>query len=707
MNVLAPATWRNLTPYIPLLAYILFACAIALAGYQGFRKTESLIQAEKLSDLGAIADLKVDQIVTWRELHRRRAKTFSGGSLLAAEFRLWLEKGKSSDEQEQKILRLLTGLQPIHGYATASLLDRQGVLRITTGNVATLDEAEVKLAQEAMNGRQPIFSDIDKNSPGSQMVRIFLAAPLVDAHDKDGQVVGAIVLRIDPYDFLYPLIQSWPGENLSAETLLVRQEGDKVVFINELRHQKGTALSLRIPLSTPDLPAAMVIHGARSTMNGIDYRGVPVVAAMRQVPGTTWYMIAKMDKDEIFAPINQLKRWAASLGLAYAVIGGLFFFVWLRGVQARQKQLKAEHDAALEREMRIRHFEFLTKYANDIILLSDEKGRIVDANVRAVEAYGYTREELLRMRITDLCSADNDHAAHGGQVKKILESVELRFEDIHLRKDGRRFPVEVSARVIEVQNARYIQGIIRDLGERKQLEEMRAKMEHAGRLNIAGEMASGMAHELSQPLTACNNYLEVCLRRMEEETWDREKLRSTLRLASIQAERAGKIINHLKDMVRKQGHERVLIDVNLLAREVMSLLEDEIKRLGISLYMTLSPLPQVMACRVEIEQVLYNLYKNAIEAMHSWPQRELRVSSSLTETGEVLIAVSDSGKGILPSEMENLFNPFHSTKKGGLGLGLVICRSIVENHGGQIWGTAKREFGAEFCFTLPVEVLHE
>jgi two-component system sensor kinase FixL len=253
----------------------------------------------------------------------------------------------------------------------------------------------------------------------------------------------------------------------------------------------------------------------------------------------------------------------------------------------------------------------------------------------------------------------------------------------------------------------HVLGIGVDITEHKQFEELRAKMEHAGRLNVAGEMASGMAHELSQPLTACANYLDGCLRRMDGNDWDRESLHMAVQLAHKQAERAGKIISHLKDLVRKQGHDRALIDINLLVRVAMNFLEDEIKRQGISLTMTLFPLPRVMACRVEIEQVLLNLYKNAIESMYSCPQRELRVSTRTTESGDVLVAVSDTGRGIFPAEMEGLFNPFQTSKKDGLGLGLSICRTFIENHGGRIWADPQREWGAEFYFTLPVGGTHE
>lgn len=707
MTVFAFPSRRNLTPFIPLLAYVLFACFIALAGFQGFRKIENLIEVEKLHDLGAIADMKVEQIVTWRRGHIRRAEAFSNGALLATEFAQWLQEDAISDEQEQKLLRVLTGLQLIHGYATVSLLDRQGMIRITTSTDGMPDDVDVKLVLEAMNGRRPVFSDIHRSGPERQVVSLSLAAPLIDANAGNGQVAGAILLQIDPRDFLYPLVQAWPSPSPSAETLLTRQEGGEVVFINELRHRKGAALSLRIPVdSSPRLPSVMAILGEASTMNGVDYRGVPVVAAMRKVPGTAWIMISKVDKNEIFAPINQLKQWAGGLGLAFAALGGLFFYAWLQGVHARQKQLRVEHDAALEREMLLKHFEYLTRYANDMIIVLDEAGQIVEANERAQQALGYSRDELLQMRVTEL----HDPLERPGlpdKIEMLKRDGELRIEGRYQRRDGSIFPVEISARVIAVHGASYLQGIIRDLSERKQLEEMRAGMEHAGRLNVAGEMASSLAHELSQPLTACNNYLDVCLRRMDEEAWGREKLRDTLNLASVQAERAGKIVSHLKDLVRKQGHERTPIDINLLVRDVLSLVEDDLRRNGISIFLTLPPLPPVMACRVEIEQVLHNLYKNAIEAMHSWPQRELRVSTRMVGGGQVLVAVSDSGRGILPSEMEKLFTPFQTTKKDGLGLGLMICRSIVENHGGQIWVDANMNLGAEFCFTLPAGAEHE
>lgn len=952
----SPANPNALTPYLPLLAYVTFAFLVAIAAYYSYWQIEGVLEREKLQDLGIIAETKVEQISAWRKTQSQMGAAFSRGSLLTEEFDQWLQDGMPSNGRQHRIQKLLDELRFTNEYKSVVLLDRQGVIRASASGDRELGAAEMRLAAQAMETGVAVFSDFHRNSYGDKKASIDLAVPLAITGEQADRVVGAAVLQIDPGVFLYPLIQSWPTRLGSAEVLLVRREGDDVVFLNELRHNSNPALSLRIPLVSPNLPAAMAIQGKTSAINGVDYRGVPVVAAMREVPGTHWFMVAKVDKDELFETVNQLKKWTAYLGLVFTLLGGGLIFVWLNGIQARSNQLKVQRDMALEREMLIKHFEYLTKYASDNIMVADSSGRILEANERTQEASGYTREELLRMNLSDLRSPTEDIAVFNRQLEQLNALGELRYETIHQRKDGTTFPVEVSIRVIEAQGVKYLHSIGRDITERKraeqelrqqknftlqiidsvpslifvtdaegklllvnqfmanlhdlkpeelvgqidaellmnkeqaaqhlemdrkvletrrqvdfithnfigdreswlhftkvpmvqpdgavqvlsigaditerkqaeqilrqqknftlqiidtvpnlifvtdvagkfllankamaalhgmkpealigqvvaelflirehaekhlmmdqevlekhcqvqfathhfldgksrwfhfikvpmeqpdgtahvlsigvditerkQFEETRADIENTGRFNIAGEMASGLAHELSQPLTACNNYLVGCMHRMDDDNWDREKLMKAVQLAQKQAERAGTIIKHLKNMVRKQGHEHTLVDVNLLAKDVMNLLEDEIKREGISTRLVLLPLPQIMACKVEIEQVLLNLYKNAIEAMHACPQRELCVTTRVTENGDILISVSDTGDGISSDEMKNLFSPFQTTKQDGLGLGLVICRSFVENHGGRIWANPQRKSGAEFCFTLSTGINH-
>ncbi len=243
-------------------------------------------------------------------------------------------------------------------------------------------------------------------------------------------------------------------------------------------------------------------------------------------------------------------------------------------------------------------------------------------------------------------------------------------------------------------------GICIDVTEHKLFEKIRVEMEHMDRLNIAGEMASGLAHELSQPLTAANTYLDACLRRMAENNWDHVTLQDTVRRAHDQTVRAGKIIGHLKDIVRKQKYERTMLDINSVVKDSVKFLEYELQHHYISVTLDISRLPLVLANRIEIEQVLINLIKNAIDSMCSSPRRELRIATRVIESGSILVTVSDTGSGVAAEDMERIFNPFQTSKKDGLGLGLAICRSLIENYGGKIWVEQKEDEGIEFNFTL-------
>ncbi len=244
-----------------------------------------------------------------------------------------------------------------------------------------------------------------------------------------------------------------------------------------------------------------------------------------------------------------------------------------------------------------------------------------------------------------------------------------------------------------------------DITEQKQMMALRSvrqsAVERSARFNIVEEMASGLAHELSQPLAAAQNYLDACLRRLESGAHDPEKLLNGLRLAHMQTQRAGKIVTHVKSMIRKRGGERVPTDINRLLRGTVDYLEHELHRHDIVVRFDLSSLPAAAMDPVEIEQVLLNLMKNAVEAMQNAPLRLLGLHSRLGENGDIRVEVSDTGKGIDGETIDLIFNPFLTTKNDGLGLGLTICRSLVESHGGRIWAEPQPGQGTIFCFTLP------
>jgi PAS domain S-box-containing protein len=461
--------------WIPLLAFILLTFLIGAAGYAIFEQNKKSITEKEIQSLGAIADLKVAQIVAWREANRRRAEMFLHGSLLPDEVDLWLREGAPAGKRKEKILQVLTGLRQVQNFKTVSLLDQEGAARISTDGSYAPDADEKKLAIEAMRSQSVLFSDLHREGRRGNGIEIDSVAPLrVTDEKKANRIVGALLFEIDPNTFLYPLVQSWPIKSLSTETLLVKRDGGDVLFLNELRHQKGAALSLRIPLTNNQLPSAQAILGSAKVTQGLDYRGVPVIATLRKVPDTPWLMVSKIDKAELFAPVNLLQRWVTGLGFAFAALGGALVFLWFKGYRARYAHLKIQHDAAVEREMLVKHFDYLTKYANDIVLLLNAEGRIVEANDRAALAYGYPKEKLKSMSLGALLAPWID-------LRSRLEEIEnkggLKFESTHLRKNGATFPVESSVRAITIEGERYFQAIISDITERKLAESALRKRE--------------------------------------------------------------------------------------------------------------------------------------------------------------------------------------------------------------------------------------
>lgn len=491
--MMAASDSKNKTPpfsdipiWIPLLAFSLLIFFISATGYVIFEQYKKAITEQEVQNLGAIADLKVAQIVAWREAHRRRAEFFLHGAMLPDKVDQWLREGAPENESKQKILKGLAGIQQELGYKAVSLLDNEGAARISTNDSFAPDMEEKKLAVEAMRSQRVLFSDLHKEGREDNKIAIDSVAPLMVTDEKKStRIVGALLFEIDPALVLYPLIQSWPTKSQSAETLLVRRDGDNILFLNELRLSKGAALSLRFPLSTPNLVSAKWFNGQFDAVNGVDYRGIPVASAVREVPDTSWLMVAKIDKDELFAPINTLQRWTAGLVFSFSAFGGALVFLWFRGHQARYAHLKTQHDAAVERAMLVKHFDYLTKYANDIVLLANDQGRIVETNDRAALAYGYTKEQLKSMSIGDLLRPGADL-----RLKEIEKNEELKFESVHVRKNGAAFPVESSVRAITIEGERYCQGIIRDITERKRAEtEMfAAKSELAATLDALPDL---------------------------------------------------------------------------------------------------------------------------------------------------------------------------------------------------------------------------
>jgi len=239
----------------------------------------------------------------------------------------------------------------------------------------------------------------------------------------------------------------------------------------------------------------------------------------------------------------------------------------------------------------------------------------------------------------------------------------------------------------------------------EQVHLLHTQLAHMGRVGTMGEMASGLAHELNQPLCAVTAYAQACLRLIDSKA-DVAELEEPLREVAAEAKRAGEIIRRLRSFVRRAEPCRAPTDVNRLIPEVAQFLEHDVRRHEISLHLDLADdLPPVMVDAIQIQQVILNLMRNSIQVLaeEDLQNREIKVKTTATDDATVMVTIQDSGPTISPEIADQMFEPFFSTKSDGLGMGLSLSRSIVEKHGGCIWFSRCPERGSMFQFTLPVQ----
>jgi two-component system sensor kinase FixL len=392
--------------------------------------------------------------------------------------------------------------------------------------------------------------------------------------------------------------------------------------------------------------------------------------------------------------------------IVFAVIG--VGIAW-SGEQLQRKRIQA---AASARQAQARevHLTSILATVPEAMIVIDERGLIQSFSSAAERLFGYRPFEVIGQNIKMLMPSPY-RENHDGYLERYLRTGERRIIGIGRvvvgeRKDGSTFPMELAVGEMRSSNQRFFTGFIRDLTERQQtearLQELQSELVHISRLTAMGEMASALAHELNQPLSAIANYMKGSRRLLEGSTDDKAALlRDAMDKAAEQALRAGQIIRRLRDFVARGESERRVESVNKLVEEASALALVGAKDQGVRVRFQFDPtVDLVLADKVQIQQVLLNLLRNAVEAMEGSPKRELVISTASGMDGMVTISVADTGSGIAPDVMSQLFQPFVTNKRHGMGVGLSISRTIVEAHGGQIDAEPNSAGGTIFRFTL-------
>ncbi len=460
-----PRFFENTRIFVPVV--LLLALGLSITGYYYYSRQKHIIKLQVQSELLAIADLKVAEIDDWRKERLGDAEVIFQNPFVSKSLLDFLAN-PTDLALKKKIQTWMASFYERYDYNCIFLLDANGLERLKEcEKEEPVEDYAQKLAREAMQNHRVNFSDLHQN-PATGEAHLDLLIPLFSVRKRDTLSRGCLVLRINPADFFYPLIQSWPGTNRTGETLLVRRDGDAVVFLSSPRDRKNAALSLRFPVSKVQMPAIMAVRGGEGIVEGTDYRGVSVLAALRRVPDSSWFLVAKMDEEEINAPIRQqglmVALVLAALLLAAASFAGL---LW----RQQRIRLYRQHEEALrESEKRFRD---LADFLPQVVYEIDTSGKICFTNRHSFDLFGYSRSDFENglSAYQMLIPEERDKARQN--IERVMRGEKLEGNEYTaMRKDGSTFPIVVhSSPIIRDGVPQGLRGIIVDVSDLKRANE--------------------------------------------------------------------------------------------------------------------------------------------------------------------------------------------------------------------------------------------
>ena len=706
-----------------MLTFSILTIGIMTLGALYYRNYARHFRSEVEHQLSAIAELKGSELAQWRAERIGDAKILYQNSAFTQRVRNFMDMPQ--DSEAQQLLHVWLGkYQVYNNYDRVFLLDAQGGQRMAVpGTSEMVSRLIAQRAIEVLQTRQMVMQDFYWNEH-NQRVFMALLVPIHDEADAN-RPLGILVLRITPATYLYPYIQHWPTASRTAETLLVRREGNTVAFLNELRFQTNAALALHSSMAMTNQPAVKAVLGQTGVMEGIDYRGVPVFADMRAIPDSPWFLVSKVDTAEINAPLHERLWWIVFL-----------MSILLTGTAAGVGMIWRQYSARFYREQQksatlLHQTQAILQAAMDqsqagIAIADAPSGTLRYVNDAGLLIRGSDRHTALnRVSLNEYVSSWHLLDLDGRPLntdevplaRAILFGETCSREFIIRRAIGDDRSVLAKAAPIRDDEGKVAAGIVvfMDITEQKQAEAEIRKLnadleqrvvERTAQLQSANlELESfsyTVSHDLRAPLRHIDGYVELLVKRYRDELPD--KGRHYLDTIADAACQMGRLIDDLLHFSRTGRTElyQVGLDMNQVLREALVPLQ--VGCAGRAIEWTIAALPPVHGDAAMLRQVWANLLSNAIKYTGTRTPARVAVGAR-AEGADIVFFVRDNGVGFDMQYAHKLFGVFqrlHPVEAfEGTGIGLASVRRIVTRHGGRTWAEAGLDQGATFYFSLP------
>ena len=697
---------RQRSLYILSLIFIILTAGIVSAGYRYYRHYEENYRVEVECRLSAIAKLKVEELAHWRNERLGDAGIFYKNAAFSALVQRYFETPDDTETQGQ-LRTWLSQAQTANEYERISLFDAQGIERISAPDTYDPIPHPPQDIAKSLHSEKVSFMDFSRHSAYG-LIHLNTTVPVI-AGQKENQAIGFIVLCINPEKYLYPFINQWPTRSKTAETLLVRRQGNEVLFLNELRFKKNTALNLRFPLDNKELPAVKAVLGQQGIVEGTNYRGVPVIAFVCAVPDSPWFLVANMDASEVYAPIKE-KLWV-TLVLAGALLigaGAGISFIWKQQLAGFNRQKCEASKLLMSSEEK---YQSLVEASPDWIWEVDKEGVYTYVSPRVEDLLGYQVGDVLGKTPFDFMPEKEAAGIRKIFVAKMVKREPFyRLENTNRHKDGHLVFLESSGAPAFDDDGQFqgYRGVDRDISKRRQAEEAIKKLNKDLKSTVAlftqsnrqlREFAYLAAHDLKTPLRGISTLVQWLVDDYKEKFDDKGRQQVDLLVARVG--RMDELVSAILEYstIGRDRREEHPVDLNKLVGTVLV----ETKPPP-NIKITINKILPVVVCdERHLRQIFHRLLANAVKFMD---KPDGHIAIDYTDKDDLWeFSVSDNGMGIAPQHFEKIFQLFQTlndpdqSKCGGVGLTFV--RKIVELYGGQIWLTSEPGKGSTFFFTLP------